>query len=459
MEPDSGMLAKDYTLKLRLWRRYTTPWQKIVSHPYEGSGTEENPYIVTWLDDGDDENPLKWSSGYQWTVTWLVAWTTLAASFASSSYSAAIQKVQQDFPGYSSQVYIMGISAFVLGYAFGPLLWAPMSEVLGRRRLFIVAYTLFTIFNAAVCASQNIWTLTILRFLAGSFGASPLTNAAGVVSDIFPAEKRGSGMAIFSAAPFTGPTLGPIVGGFLGEAAGWRWVCATNAILSGTLTILGTLTIPETYSPVLLRERANNLTAASQLPNGGGRVYRSVFDDNPRYIALLRNHREKTTNTPLPPESRLAPAMLGAILLPLGLFWFAWTCQPSVHWIVSILANIPFGMGMVMIFLSFFVWLLLSDAVVAYSTNIGGKTYIADVYNVHAASALAANSVLRSLFGVAFPLFTTAMYDSLGINWASTLVAFLALAMTPQPFLFYKYGKKIRLRSKFSRHAAETSLE
>ena len=58
---------------------------------------------------------------------------------------------------------------------------------------------------------------------------------------------------------------------------------------------------------------------------------------------------------------------------------------------------------MVMIFLSFFVWLLLSDAVVAYSTNIGGKTYIADVYNVHAASALAANSVLRSLFGVAFP--------------------------------------------------------
>jgi hypothetical protein len=65
MEPDSGMLAKDYTLKLRLWRRYSTPWQKIVSHPYEGSGTEENPYIVTWLHDGDDENPLKWSSGYQ----------------------------------------------------------------------------------------------------------------------------------------------------------------------------------------------------------------------------------------------------------------------------------------------------------------------------------------------------------------------------------------------------------
>ncbi|CRG88786.1 putative transporter mfs2 [Talaromyces islandicus] len=425
MEAHSKMWTKDYSLKRRLWRRYSTPWQKIVSHSYEGAGTEEDPYLVTWLENGDEENPLRWSSSYQWAVTWLVAWTTLAASFASSSYSAAIPKVQQEFPGYSSQVYIMGVSAFVLGYAFGPLLWAPMSEVLGRRRLFIVTYALFTIFNAAVCASQNIWTLIILRLLAGSFGASPLTNAAGVVADIFPAEKRGSGMAIFSAAPFTGPTLGPIVGGFLGEAAGWRWVCGVNAILSGVLTILGTLTIPETYSPVLLRERANKLTAAN---------------DNPRYIALLRKHREKSPNTPLPPESRLAPAMLGAILLPLGLFWFAWTCQPSVHWIVSILANIPFGMGMVMIFLSLF-------------------TYIADVYTVHAASALAANSVLRSLFGVAFPLFTTAMYDGMGINWASTLVAFLALAMTPQPFLFYKYGKKLRLKSTFSRHNAETLLE
>jgi hypothetical protein len=59
-------------------------------------------------------------------VTWLVAWTTLAASFASSSYSAAIPQVQQDFPGYSPQVYIMGVRAFVLGYAFGPLLWAPV---------------------------------------------------------------------------------------------------------------------------------------------------------------------------------------------------------------------------------------------------------------------------------------------------------------------------------------------
>lgn len=80
-----------------------------------------------------------------------------------------------------------------------------------------------------------------------------------------------------------------------------------------------------------------------------------IIDDNPRYVSLLREHRVNNPYTPLPPEARLPPAMLGAVLLPLGLFWFAWTCQKSVHWIVSILANIPFGAGMVMIFLSLFV--------------------------------------------------------------------------------------------------------
>ena len=103
------------------------------------------------------------------------------------------------------------IPGFVLGFVVGPLLWAPMSEVLGRRKLFIGTYILFTIFNGGVIASQNIWTLIILRFLAGTAGSSPLTNAGGTVSDLLDAGERGLGMAIFAAAPFLGPAVGPIV--------------------------------------------------------------------------------------------------------------------------------------------------------------------------------------------------------------------------------------------------------
>lgn len=105
----------------------------------------------------------------------------------------------------------MVTSGFVLGFVIGPLLWAPMSEVYGRRNLFIFTYILFTIFNGAVVASQNVWTLIILRFLAGTAGSSPLTNAGGTVSDVFSAKQRGLGMAVFAAAPFLGPAVGPIV--------------------------------------------------------------------------------------------------------------------------------------------------------------------------------------------------------------------------------------------------------
>jgi len=74
---------------------------------------------------------------------------------------------------------------------------------------------------------------------------------------------------------------------------------------------------------------------------------------------------------------------------------------------------------------------------------------------IYAASVLAANSVLRSLFGAAFPLFTTYMYQNLGIHWASSVPGFLALMCVPFPFLFYKYGESIRLKCKYAAEAAE----
>jgi hypothetical protein len=136
------------------------------------------------------------------------------------------------------------------------------------------------------------------------------------------------------------------------------------------------------------------------------------------------------------PEARLPPALVGSIAMPIGLFWFAWTNSPSIHWIVSIMAGAPFGFGMVLVFLSI-------------------MNYLIDSYLIYAASVLAANSVLRSLFGAAFPLFTSNMYAALGIHWASTIPAFLALACVPFPFLFYKYGAQIRLRCKFAAEAAQ----
>lgn len=152
--------------------------------------------------------------------------------------------------------------------------------------------------------------------------------------------------------------------------------------------------------------------------------------DNRRYLREVKKHGGIA-----PPEARLPPTMVGSIALPIGLFWFAWTNSPSIHWLASIAASVPFGFGMVLVFLSL-------------------MSYLIDAYTVYAASVLAANSVLRSIFGAAFPLFTPRMYDNLGIHWASTIPAFLAVACVPFPFLFYKYGAQIRARCKYAAEAA-----
>lgn len=140
-----------------------------------------------------------------------------------------------------------------------------------------------------------------------------------------------------------------------------------------------------------------------------------------------------------PAEARLPPAFLGAVAVPIGLFWFAFTNSPSVHWISPVLAGVPFGFGFCILFL--------------VVTN-----YLIDSYTVFAASVLAANTVLRSLFGAAFPLFTQDMLDRLGIHWGSAIPAFLALACVPFPFIFYKYGASIRARCVYAARA-EAAME
>ncbi|KAM5433506.1 MFS siderochrome iron transporter 1 [Microsporum ferrugineum] len=495
--------------KIPHWRQVTDPGAvtpEIINYPYPGSGTEEDPYLVQWIPN-DPRNPMNYSAVKKWSITFVVAIATLAVALISSAYTGGAIKIAREFR-VDAEVITLGVSLFVLGFAIGPLIWAPMSELFGRQVLFFGTYLALTAFNAGAAGSPNIQTLLVLRFFAGSFGSSPLTNAGGVIADMFPASHRGLAMGLFAIAPFLGPVLGPVIGGFLGESAGWRWVEGLLAIFSGTVWIIGSIFLPETYPPVLLRKRAQRLSKltgkvyASRMdieqgklsigqafqtalmrpwillfcepivfllsiymaivygtlymlfsafpivyqqyrgwsPGIGGLAFLGVLGgiliamvvnllDSRRYAKVSQEYKGFA-----PPEERLPVAIIGGIAIPIGLFWFAWTNGPQIHWIVSIIASAPFGFGMVLVFLSL-------------------MNYLIDAYTIYAASVLAANSVLRSLFGAAFPLFTRYMYQNLGIHWASTIPAFLALACVPFPFLFYKYGADIRKRCKFAGEA------
>jgi DHA1 family multidrug resistance protein-like MFS transporter len=148
---------------------------------------------------------------------------------------------------------------------------------------------------------------------------------------------------------------------------------------------------------------------------------------NPRYVAKLKANN----NIPVP-EWRLPISMIGGVLFSGGLFWFGWTgYSGNVHWIVPVFSGLFTGFGIFSIFLS-----LLN--------------YIVDAYLMFAASAIAANTFMRSIFGGIFPLFATQMFTGMGIQWASTLIGCVAVVLAPMPIFFYLYGKKIRAKSKFA---------
>jgi len=132
------------------------------------------------------------------------------------------------------------------------------------------------------------------------------------------------------------------------------------------------------------------------------------------------------------PEKRLMPAMVGSFFVPICLFWFGWSARPSLHWIMPIIGSGFFGVAAFCLF----------NAVLPY---------LSDAYPDSVASVLAGNDLMRSAFGAGFPLFASAMFKRLGINWASSLLAFLGIAFIPIPFLLFKYGKQIREKSKLAR--------
>jgi DHA1 family multidrug resistance protein-like MFS transporter len=133
------------------------------------------------------------------------------------------------------------------------------------------------------------------------------------------------------------------------------------------------------------------------------------------------------------PEQRLPLMIAGGCLLPVGLFIFAWTSDPKIHWAGMVIGSAPVGTGMYMVF-------------------VQCLNYLVDVYPTIANSAIGANTFVRSFFGAGFPLFAPFMYHNLGVAWATSTLGFISIAMIPIPVLFYRYGHRIRSWSKNSKH-------
>ena len=190
----------------------------------------------------------------------ILGYTTLVAVFASSIFSSATGAVAAQYH-VSTEVGILGISLYVLGFAMGPVLWGPLSELRGRKLPLTVAMFGFSIFSIATAVAKDLQTVLISRFFGGAFGSCPLAVVAAVFSDMFDNRSRGLAITVFSMTVFSGPLLAPFIGGFivLNPHMGWRWTGYITALMGFLAFGLNLFLLEETYPPVVLVQKAEEL--------------------------------------------------------------------------------------------------------------------------------------------------------------------------------------------------------
>lgn len=473
------------------------------SHPLYH--TKTGPDVLVDFDGPDDPyHPLNWNFKKKCITTVLYGMTTAGSTLASAIYTPATDQVSKEFD-VSTEVSLLGLTMLLLGFGVGPLIWAPLSELYGRRMAVMIPYFIAAVFAFGTATAKDIQTVLITRFFSGFFGSAPVTNTGGVLGDIWSPQQRGAAIVGYAMAVVGGPTLGPIIGGAICQSyLGWRWTQYITGIYMMAILTLDVIFIDESYPPMLLTYKAQRLRhetgnwalhakheewdvslkemankylirpfallvtpicfcvalyasfvygilylnlAAFPIEFEEERGWGPVVGELP-FLAMLIGvffgagvnlfnqrfyiRRFEQNNNRSVPEARLPPMMVGSIAFAAGMFIFAWTSNRNVHWIGPVIGAWFMGLGFFTIFQA-------------------AINYLVDTFPQAAASAIAANTALRSAFAAGFPLFANGMYHNLGINWAASTLGFIAVALIPIPFLFYVFGKRLRARGKWSR--------
>ncbi|KAF3386183.1 Efflux pump bik6, partial [Penicillium rolfsii] len=482
----------------------SNPETKRLEHPLLYDATPAT--VLVDFDGADDPyRPMNWPFRKKVLTTFLYGFTTCWITFASAVYSAALGQVSKEFE-VSMEVAASGVSLIVFGFGLGPLIWAPLSEVYGRKWVVVVPYFIAAIFSFGTATAKDIQTVLITRFFTGLFGSAPVTNTGGVMADIWPPQQRGIAIVGYAITIVGGPTLGPIIGGALTSSyLGWRWTEYLTGIIMMAQVVLDVCFLDESYPPVLLAYKARRLRFKGKnfalhakqeewnlsvkelcqkylirpiqmlgtpicllMSLYASFVYGILYANleafsvefqeirgwgpvvgNLPFISLLVGiffaaavniynnkyyfEKFKANGNKAVPEARLPPMMVGGFAFTAGLFVFGWTSAPHINYWPSIIGIALTGFGFTTIFQA-------------------ALNYLVDTFTRFSASAVAANTFLRSMMAGAFPLFVLPMYHNIGVNWGTTVFGCFAAILIPVPFLFFFWGRDIRAHGEWSKH-------
>ncbi|RAH67885.1 MFS transporter [Aspergillus aculeatinus CBS 121060] len=466
---------------------------------------DPDQYVVEFLDEKDPMHPHNWATGTKILLSAILAYVTFVSSFASAIFSSTVTAISEQFH-ISTEVAVLGVTLYVLGFAAGPTLWAPLSELYGRRWPITAGIFGYSVFTMGTATAKDVQTIMLTRFFAGLFAASPLAIVPAAFADIYNNRTRGIAIAMFAMAVFVGPFASPFTGGFITMSyLHWRWTMYIASIMGFLGFALLLLFYRETYAPALLQQKA--AIVRRQTRNWGihakqdeveidlrelitvnfSRPFRMLFTEPIVFLVTLYMsfiyglmyallsaypvvfqgiHGMNLGVGSLPFIGLIIGEFAGGayVLMSQGSYTKKLIANgdvPVPEWRLppAIVGGAAFTIG-----LFWYGWTGWTQSIHWMAPTASGVftgfgiyciflqcfNYLIDSYLQFAASVFAANTILRSAVGACFPLFAKQMFVNLGVQWAGTLLGCLAAIMIPIPLGFILYGPALRRKSKFA---------
>ncbi|GAA6012222.1 hypothetical protein JCM10207_002767 [Rhodosporidiobolus poonsookiae] len=464
---------------------------------------DSSKIVLVKFEEGDPENPLNWPRPRKWLITFLLCAMTTNIGLATTAFSSGIGKMVEEF-GTINVVGQLGMTMFNGSCAIAPLILAPLCEQVGRREVYLSAYFGFTMMFILLALSPNIGGELAGRFILGVFGSCGTILVGGTLADIWNTRDRGVPMSCFTFVAIFGTVAAPLYCGFIDQAWGWRNIEWVHMVANGVLLIAEFFFLKESRGAKILTERAKkmrketgktNIRSPAELENESVKdllrtsctraikllvrepvvlafgcwiayawgitfLFLSAiplcFQNNHgwnegvtglAYIPLILGcflgfgtsrwtdsiyDRKRDENNGVPiPEYRLIGAMYFAWMLPAGLFIFSFTQYSFINWIAPMIALVLILMGIYHIFNATY-------------------NYTSDAYPEVASSAIAGQGLLRNMLGATTPLFADYMLTRMGLQFGGLLLSLVASLAIPLPYVLFKYGERLREKSKYA---------
>ncbi|KAK5084449.1 hypothetical protein LTR05_005525 [Lithohypha guttulata] len=214
---------------------------------------------VPWED--DLMNPYNWPKHRKYCNTLLLSAMTFNTLMSSTIVAPALPQVRKDLTIESDAQTQLVLAIYVLAYAIGYFIWAPMSEVYGRTRVLQIANVWFCVWTLICGFARNQSMIVVGRLFSGAGAAAALALGTGVTAEIWRPAQRGQSLAILSTITLLGPSIGPVLGGIIAaqSPSSWRWAFWSTTIFNAVLQLLALRFLHESHAQTIVGRRARKV--------------------------------------------------------------------------------------------------------------------------------------------------------------------------------------------------------